>query len=123
MDSVDVTLSVGSNTDGKAESVANAIDFLGRILDDFRASSIYSTPEIHGNGDIYMNAVVCGSTSQQLPELSAMLKTYEINCGRTPEARKKGEVPIDIDIVIWDGEIIRQRDYSCSFFQLGFKQL
>ena len=34
-----------------------------------------------------------------------------------------GLVPIDLDIVMWNGEVVRQRDFNQDYFQIGWKQL
>ena len=56
-------------------------------------------------------------------QLNALLKQHEIAEGRTDEMRARKQVPIDIDIVIYDGEILRPNDYNQAFFQKGWKEI
>lgn len=117
-----VTLSLGSNNGDRTAFVSDALGWLHRILSVINHSSIYETPELHGKGAPYMNAVVTGETDKEFSILNNAIKQYECSCGRNAETRKRGIVPIDIDIVIWNGEILRPADYNHSFFRIGFEE-
>lgn len=121
MMSVQVVLSVGSNC--RYSEVGKAMEWLGNILDSCRHSHEYLTPALQGYGDPYTNAVVAGVTSADYSEFETMLKRYERERGRDECARERGDVPIDIDIVIWDGEVVRPRDFRQDFFQTGYRAL
>ncbi len=118
-----IILSVGSNSEDKNERVGSAVKWLTGLIDNAVCSEIYETPEIHGKAITYMNAVVKGETSMELIPITRVTKEFEIGSGRTSEARMLGLVPIDIDIVVWDGNILRPTDYSRSFFKIGYNQL
>ena len=47
----------------------------------------------------------------------------EYDFGRDSEARERGDVPLDVDIVLFDAEIVRPRDFSQSFFRIGYESL
>ncbi|MBD5328863.1 MAG: hypothetical protein HDS03_03070 [Bacteroides sp.] len=119
----EVFLSFGSNYGDKKGNVEAALRWIGSLLDDMQSSDVYETPEVHGYGASYFNAVACGKTGLELEEFNRRLKVYERDCGRTDEARIRKEVPIDIDIVIWDGEIIRPVDFSREFFRIGYEDI
>lgn len=119
----EVFLSFGSNYGDKKGNVEAALRWIGSLLDDTQSSDVYETPEVHGYGASYFNAVACGKTGLELEEFNRRLKVYERDCGRTDEARIRKEVPIDIDIVIWDGEIIRPVDFSREFFRIGYEDI
>ena len=38
-------------------------------------------------------------------------------------ASVSGKIPLDIDIVVWNGEIIRPQDWKQDYFQTGLKEL
>lgn len=120
---VNVVISLGSNCGPREENVQAATKYLGTLLTDMRASSIYETPEIHGLPRLYMNAVVVGNFSGDPDSLHEMCKIYEKENGRDEAARERGDVPIDLDIVMWNDEIIRPRDFSMEFFKIGYRQL
>lgn len=120
---VEFIVSLGSNYGDRTRNVEEAIFWMNNVADNCKNSSIYETPEIHGIGKPYMNAVLKGVTAISLDILQEMMKMYEIEHGRSMERRVKGEVPIDIDIVIWDSKVIRPLDYGREFFKIGYSQL
>lgn len=116
-------VSIGSNCGDRKESVAKAIDWLSGLLDEFKASQIYETPPVGHQGSDYMNAVVTGVSDMTPSLLERELKRYEVECGRDLYARIRNLVPIDLDIVIADGNVVRPEDYKRVFFQIGYHQL
>ncbi|MGM9816436.1 MAG: 2-amino-4-hydroxy-6-hydroxymethyldihydropteridine diphosphokinase [Lepagella sp.] len=116
-----VVLSVGSNVG--FDEVKSAVEWLSHELKDFQASTLYRTPALQGVGNPYVNAVVIGKICETCDAFNQRLKAYELSCGRDAAARAAGVVPIDIDIVMKNGEVIRPRDYAHSFFQIGYNQL
>lgn len=122
-DSVEVILSVGSNSGDRRSQVESGIGWLKDLLLNARVSSIYSTGDCHGGPRDYYNAVVKGMTPIDINSFELLCKEYELCHGRTPEARRVGDVPIDIDIVVYDNEIIRPNDFRRDFFQIGYRQI
>lgn len=118
-----VILSFGSNFGDRKKNVADALKWFGTMASDCRFSSIYETPEVHGKGAAYMNAVALGTTSLDFGSLNKLAKTFELNNGRNDFHRSRGEVPIDIDVVMWDNETLRPKDFSCDFFQIGYREI
>ena len=116
-----VVLSVGSNVG--YEEVKSALGWLSHELEEYQASTLYRTPALHGVGSPYVNAVVIGKISETCDEFNNHLKEYELANGRDAAARAAGVVPIDIDIVMVDDDVVRPRDYSHSFLQIGYTQL
>lgn len=119
----EVVLSIGSNVTPRYERVVDALSKLKGILEDCMASDIYETPEIHGIGRPYMNAVMTGTTNMSLDDLHQRTKQLELQAGRDAEARMRGEVYVDIDIVIWNREVIRPNDFRQTFFKIGAESL
>lgn len=115
-----VVLSLGSNHGDRLGAVERAIDWLSELLTEFNASQIYETEPVGHSGTNYMNAVVKGVYDGSVEDLEKLCKEYEIAHGRDPESRKLNLVPVDIDIVIADGVVLRPRDFRCSFFKKGY---
>ena len=120
---VSVTISIGSNCGDRKTLVKEAMEWLKTILVQVKCSDIYETPCVLKTGEPYMNAVVSGFYQGIGYDLEDSLKTKEKEMGRTAECRERGDVPIDLDLVICDGDIVRPRDYKQKFFQIGFSQL
>ncbi len=118
-----VVLSIGSNCGDRERNVRSAVSWAVGLFYESSVSSIYETEEIHGVGTPYYNAVVRGISEINFEELNHAAKTYEVNNGRDQEARSRGLVPIDIDIVVWDNKIIRPSDYNQNFFKRGYAEI
>lgn len=118
----EVVLSIASNVENRREKMVAAMDWLTGVLAPLRSSMLYTTTALHGDST-YLNAVAQGYTDVPLEQLNALLKQHEIAEGRTDEMRARKRVPIDIDIVIYDGEILRPNDYNQAFFQKGWKEI
>lgn len=118
-----VVVSLGSNYGDRRGNVSKALDWFKLSFSDCEASDIYETPEIHGIGSPYMNAVCVCKVACERTELEAALKQYEKDNGRDASARARGDVPVDIDIVIWNGEVVRPKDFACNFFRIGLRTL
>lgn len=120
---ISVVLSVGSNCGDRKKTVSEALSWLGTVLMQTVCSEIYETPCAKETGVAYMNAVVKGFYSGNGFELEDLLKEREKLAGRTAECREKGNVPLDIDIVMIDGEVVKPWDYRQKFFRIGFSQI
>ncbi len=118
-----VALSLGSNCGDREGAVAEAEEWLTAILVGARGSDAYETAPVGSGTRPYLNAVVLGETDLSDCQLNAMLKAYETSHGRDDESRRRGDVPIDIDLVVSDGKVLRPRDFACSFFTIGYYSL
>lgn len=119
-----LTLSLGSNLPPRHQRVRQAISWLKKSSQTCAVSSLYETPEIHGKGDPYVNAVMIAEYEcRDVDSINRIIKEYEISAGRDDAARSKGIVPIDIDIVLADSELLRPRDFDREFFQIGLSEL
>lgn len=121
--SVEVVISVGANCGDRYHNVEEGVKRINPLFSGFRSSHIYATPDCHGGGRNYMNAVATGYTSIGLQQLERMFKNIEKEMGRDENARKAGDVPIDIDVVIYNRQILRETDYGREFFKIGFAEL
>lgn len=117
-----VALSIASNVEQRRENMVAALSCLGGILKSLRHSTFYTTAALNGKS-VYLNAVALGYSDMPYDELNTLLKKYETQAGRTPQMRARKQVPIDIDIVVYDGVILRPMDYGEEFFQKGWREL
>lgn len=117
-------LGIGSNCGDRRRNVTEAIDWLGGLLAKMTVSDIYETPAVGESSPLpYENAVVRGYSPIRIPELERVLKAYEMQHGRDEASRRRQEVPVDIDIVCCDACILRRRDYSQTFFRIGYHMI
>lgn len=118
-----VIIVVGSNFQNPRKNVTDAIAHLERYWKVSQKSEIYSTPDFIGGGKEYYNAVVEFETEEDIEHLNKSLKAYERSQGRNNKMKQDGKVPIDIDIVVYDGSIVRPKDFHTKYFKIGYNQL
>lgn len=114
---------MGSNVDDRMARVAAAMTWIQSILQCTVCSGIYETDDFHPTGRKYCNAVIAGDSALSQSEIDATAGLYELNAGRDEAARRRGDVPIDIDLVIWNGTVLRPRDMEREYFLRGFREL
>ncbi len=115
-----VIFCIGSNCGDRHTNVCKGLEWLSNLLDDVKSSPIYATPDCHGGPKEYLNAVVRGTTKASQEVLEMLCKQYEASCGRDETMRKSGNVPVDIDLVIFGSIILRPNDYKREFFKIGY---
>lgn len=117
------TIGLASNTPDRAEQIERAIDFLKSMLTQVTVSEIYEADAFNGKDKPYLNAVVHGKSQFGYDNTVTRLKAYEVSQGRTDERSASGEVPIDLDLVIWDSRIRRPKDFERPYFNKGYSEL
>lgn len=117
-----VFVGVGANVADARKNVEEAIRFLGALLGEVESSCLYETPCMgNDTAPAYTNAVVSGTTFYDCNELVRVLKAYEQLKGRCRDKSKS--VVIDLDIVICNGDVLRERDFNALYFQIGLKEI
>lgn len=115
---------IGSNLPDKREAmIANADDFLASTGTILSSSGTYdSTPEecpCEGV-PVYPNEVLLFETAFDLPRLISDIKQWERLAGRSKESDTRCHIAIDIDVVCWNGDILRPTDFSRTYFRRGY---
>lgn len=116
-------LSLGSNCIDKIANIQAAFEWVKSMSTSFRASEIYETKALNGKDEDYANAVCICSIDICFEDFNKILKLYEKDNGRTPESKITGVIPIDLDIVMTDDEVVRQKDFIQDYFQIGWKSI
>lgn len=99
-----VLISLASNAQ-QEEHLAEARKALAAALHEERyTAEIWTEPEGKAKGT-------------SAPYLNDFLKTIERQLGRTPEMRRVGTVPIDLDLLQWDGQRFHQRDWERNYMR------
>ena len=116
-------LSLGSNWGDREKAVSDALSLIQRQLGETVHSDIYFTPAVNGKGPDYANCVAAVYTTLGAEAIRLLTKQMETEAGRTPERRERGEVPPDIDLVIFDGDVLRPADFTRKYFYRGLLQI
>ena len=109
---VKVILSLAANRFQKS-NLAKARQCLGEVFSDVHyTTEQWTEPLSSTRQDLYLNQLAEGLTTVSLEELNRRLKQIETDFGRTPEKRQRGIVPIDLDILEYDGQRYHERDWQ-----------
>lgn len=117
------TIGLGSNTSDREYQITQATEFICGILHDCSVSSVYESPAFNGKDDPYLNEVIHGMSPIGYDELIRQLKDWEALHGRTQVKTLEGQIPIDLDLVIWDSRILRPKDFERHYFNRGYREL
>lgn len=117
-------ISLGANTADKEAVLTQVMDAIGHITIITARTPIYTTP---AEGSIpaapYANALLLINTHSNYEALRATFKEWEQKAGRTPQSKAQGIIPLDIDIIMWDGSILKERDMQYEYMKKGLSLL
>lgn len=86
-------------------------------------SGIYEFPDESGLGDPYLNKVIAVVSSCDSASFYNRLKAVERELGRKKCSKSAGVMPIDIDIIIIDGQIVDSYQFTREYFRIGYADL
>lgn len=107
---IQVTIMLGSNTGDRKANLDNAVKALSGHVDRIAVTRDIDNPDFTGRGPDYLNRLLTGTTTLPLPGLKAALKETETVLGRDRATPRL--VAIDIDIVVYDDEIVKPSEYT-----------
>lgn len=110
---------IGSNDPDCANLIEKAVEFL---IENCLCKIIESSPVYHCEDSMYGNKIINFKSTYTIDQLIREIKSFEAVCGRNPEKKKAGIIPIDIDILVADGKILRN-DYHTPYVQQGLAYL
>ncbi|KGN86756.1 2-amino-4-hydroxy-6-hydroxymethyldihydropteridine diphosphokinase [Porphyromonas sp. COT-290 OH860] len=121
-----MVLTIGSNTDAPRH-VAYVERALGEHFSVCKATQPVQTAPIdfpYASAD-FTNIVLVAKTTLSQNEVYTILKQLETDCGRTPQSRQIHPelVPMDLDLIVWDGEVCKPRDLTRPYVQSGLAAL
>lgn len=117
----DVIIMLGSNIGNCSVNLDKATEALRKYIDIDASSPIISSPDITGKSSDYLNRVLHGKSKLTLDELKTAITQIEISMGRNRST--PSEVIIDIDIVIFNSNIIKPSEYNTPHFQMLYEKL
>lgn len=117
-----IAISIGSNVPDAQIRVADACLWLKKTFSGVKCSECYSTYGIgeRSAGKTYTNAVAVATTTLSADDVTTLTKRYEKSTGRI---HGDLQVPIDLDLVVYDDIILRPDDFEQDYFKLGYRQL
>lgn len=116
-------LSVGSNINPQANCQA-AETILGkehRFLG--KSDYIITAPVGYQDQDDFLNGAYWVETALDYDDFNHYLKDIERRLKRVKTAIKSGPRTIDLDIIIWDGEVVHDDFYTKDYTKIPIKTL
>lgn len=99
-------LGLGSNI-APEKNLPEGLRLLAQRLVIEAVSSAWETPAVGSNGPDFLNAAVLVRTRLSIQELkNDLIQSIETTLGRVRTADKNAPRPIDIDILVMDGEVL-----------------
>ena len=116
-------ISIGSNIDAE-KNIAKMLKILGNEVEVQKISNLVKTKPI-GIEDQpdFTNGALKAQTGMKKDELTRLLKTIEDELGRDRSAPKFGPRTIDLDIVIWNGEIVDEDYHTRDFLKKSVEEV
>ncbi len=102
---------LGSNVDAE-ENLQSAKEKLSDIFELVKESSVVISKPNGNNykSDFYNKAIILLSVENE-EETISIFKDIELEMGRTVNSKKKGIIPIDIDLIFWNEKLVHD-DYN-----------
>ena len=118
-----VVICFGSNVADADRRITEAVEIMSDSITFEVFSQRYSAPSENGVGEDYLNMVASGYTDVDPDALNVAAKMAEHSLGRTVVKTCAGIVPADIDVVMYDGIVVKQSDYEANHFMRGYKEI
>lgn len=108
-------LSIGTNED-RETNLSVCHQYLNQLFGDIVYSKTSMTVP-YGNlyKNDFLNQLALIYTDKDKQDVTDLLKSVEKKMGRIGADKEKGIVKIDVDIVIWNNEVIKPADISRSY--------
>jgi 2-amino-4-hydroxy-6-hydroxymethyldihydropteridine diphosphokinase len=116
-------IGVGSNIDPEIHT-ARALELLTKKYHEVRSSRwVWTRPLGNVKQPDFLNGAVYLETPESKEKLLSDLKEMEQVLGRTAEQRGFRPRTIDLDLILWNEEIVHPDFYSRIFLQTAIREL
>jgi 2-amino-4-hydroxy-6-hydroxymethyldihydropteridine diphosphokinase len=118
--SANVYVGLGSNEGDREGHLVAALQALSRIdaVAVLRCSSLFDSAPVGPSQPRFLNAVVALECCLPPLRLLTILKRIEQDLGRRRDSARWGPRPIDLDILVWDGEVVAEPHLQVPHLEL-----
>ncbi|WP_303925258.1 2-amino-4-hydroxy-6-hydroxymethyldihydropteridine diphosphokinase [Draconibacterium sediminis] len=118
-----VIIGIGSNINAD-ENIAKMLEILNQEVKVLEVSSMIKTKPIGIKDQAdFTNGAVKVCTTLTEPDLKKLLKLIEDRMGRDRTGPKFGPRCIDLDIAVWNGEVVDEDYYTRDFLRKSVEEL
>ena len=111
----------GTTGNNRRSNISAAIQRISTISTISWQSPYRESEDVTGRGASYLNKAVTCLTSLTADEFAQRLAAFEKEGGRVAESKAQGKMPVDIDIVVWDNDVVSPADYNAEYFRKLFE--
>ncbi|WP_430973025.1 2-amino-4-hydroxy-6-hydroxymethyldihydropteridine diphosphokinase [Sunxiuqinia rutila] len=116
-------IGIGSNIDAE-RNIAQALQLIGKSCTILQTSTMLKTKPIGYTAQSdFTNGAVKIETNWSQEELNLYLKEVEDQLGRDRTQHKYGPRTIDLDLMVWNGQLIDQDYYTRDFLRQSAAEL
>ena len=118
--STTVYVGLGSNEGDRESHLVSALEALSRIdaVAVLQCSSLFESAPVGPPQPRFLNAVVSLECCLPPQRLLAILQRIEHDLGRRRDGVRWGPRPIDLDILLWDGQLIADPNLQVPHLEL-----
>lgn len=120
-------LTLGSNWDAASHMrmARQLLEQHAQVFNHLQFSPLMQTQAVGQvyTGTQFLNQVVRFTTSLSVAEVTERLKAAERLMGRQASDKQQGRVIIDIDLIVYDNQILKPADYARTYFTEGMEAL
>lgn len=116
-----VLIALGSNTGNRQGNLSEALVKCKDFIQTNRLSPVIETKPIGHTNNPYLNQLFSGTTSLTLEKLLDNTKSIENEMGR--DRSNRGNVAIDIDIILYDQQKLHITDWERDYLKQLLTQL
>lgn len=116
-----VLIAIGSNTGNRQGNLSEALVKCKDFIQTNRLSPVIETKPIGHTNNPYLNQLFSGTTSLTLEKLLDNTKSIENEMGR--DRSNRGNVAIDIDIILYDQQKLHFTDWERDYIKQLLTQL
>jgi len=107
------------------ECLSKAFPVNIRFSDNHWSDAVVKSGQCLPSGECgrYLNTICKGLTDFVLDDFQAYLKITETKLGRIRGVETQGSVAIDMDLVEWNGEVLRPKDAEQEYYMVCLRDL
>lgn len=116
-------ISIGSNTNRESNIKLAQKQLAIHFPDICFGKEMDTIPIGMQNTAHFTNQMAKASSSLTIEEIKKIFKQIEAEAGRSPEDKKKEIIKLDIDLFMYDSDVLKKDDLKKDFIIEGLKEL
>lgn len=116
-------ISLGTNSNPEDNISKARTSLLTRFKDIRFSTAVYTEPENIPNPALFLNQVAILHTTETFSLVREILKSIEKDIGRNIRDKITHRITIDLDIIQWNGNILKNEDFQRPYIIKGIEEI